>query len=126
MAILAVQVDENGDIPESGPVLVEGPEAVRGMILYTIQCNRGEWPFDLTFGMPWFDEVFGRFFGEGETVQLLTDVIRGVPGVESVLPTAVQITRETAPRRAVITISDARYSGTRVAGTNITIPLESQ
>lgn len=80
---------QNGDL-----VLVsDGDEVAQcaGIRLLTIQ---GEWFFDYTKGLPWFDNLLTTTTSYEQKVQLIKKAIRETPGVNRILTFSFGIDRE--------------------------------
>ena len=131
--MLRVYLDADNDLPPGGPRLCGGPGAIdvinasgvverqnsalasAGVALQAVfGTQAGEWPYNLTFGTPWRDEVFGKYFDSTTTAQIVASVANTVPDIEPV--TSNQITIDTLTqadaRQVNITIDSVQVGNT--------------
>ena len=78
--------DSTGDIvlTQNGPVMIDGPAEMMQRIWFTMTTNLGEWVLNPESG---FDrmEILGRkLLNDNEVVDLVTEAITQVEGVESI------------------------------------------
>lgn len=123
--MLRVYLDSDNDLPPGGPRLCGGPGVVdiidadgrsqridsrlasAGVALQAVfGTQAGEWPFNLTFGMPWRQEVFGKYFDANATAQIIASTANTVPDIEPVASDAITIdtTTQADQRQVDITI----------------------
>jgi hypothetical protein len=104
--VLRVILDENNDIPIGGPTLASGVDSAASSLRAEFSTQTGEWPFDKTFGCPWRNAIFGKFFDSASTTSIIAAVANKTPDIAAV--TANQITLDTvtnaAARQVDITI----------------------
>lgn len=111
---LALALTEDGDLDvRNGPRLVRGADAARGALYYrfstqagTSRDDPGEWVYDYTYGVPYRQAVFGRYFQTDEIQALLADVASSTTGVGPTSPDKVSLTTNPRTRRAAIRIVD--------------------
>lgn len=104
---MRVQLDENNDLPDGGPVLVTGMDSVATAMQSVFGTQQGEWPFDFTFGCPWRNEILQKYFDPGSTRSIVATIANGlVPEIEPVVGSQVEIdtTTQAADRQVNITI----------------------
>lgn len=108
--MLRVYLDADNDLPPGGPQLCGGPGpfdvinadgvterlnsalASAGVALQAVfGTQAGEWPYDFTFGTPWRQEVFGKYFDATTTAQIMASTANTVPDIEPVASNAITI-----------------------------------
>jgi hypothetical protein len=108
--MLRVYLDHNNDLPPGGPRLCGGPGALdiidedgrsqridsrlasAAVALQAVfGTQAGEWPFNLTFGMRWRQEVFGKYFDANATAQVVAATANTVTDIEPVTSEAITL-----------------------------------
>ena len=89
-------VNADGTVERQSSALVSAGVALQAVF----GTQAGEWPYDFTFGTPWRQEVFGKYFDATTTAQIMANVANTVPDIEPV--TSNDITIDT------LTQADAR------------------
>lgn len=116
--MLRVALDENNDFPPGGPKLVGGVESAGVALQAVFSVQRGEWRYNLLFGMAWRSAVFGKFFNESTTAQMVAATANTIPDITPVTErqVAVDTVTDAAWRQANITINSISLRGTSNAG----------
>ncbi len=83
-------VFENGDL-----ILIDGAERVYQQIKITLLTFLGEWFLDTTFGIPYFEQIFGKV-GRSSTIEnIFRAKISEVPDVTSIPSLTVSLDNAT-------------------------------
>lgn len=111
--MLRVLLDENNDLPAGGPKLVGGEQSAAVALQAVFSVQTGEWPYNLTFGMPWRQAVFGKFFNAATTTSFAAVTANTVPDIVPVGDTQITIdtTTNADARQVDITIDNIALRG---------------
>jgi hypothetical protein len=111
--MLRVLLDENNDLPVGGPRLVGGAESAAVALQAVFSVQAGEWPYNLLFGMPYRQALFGKFFNAATTTSFVAATANTVPDIVPVGDTQITIdtTTNADARQADITINNIGLRG---------------
>lgn len=100
--MLRAILDDNNDFDEEGPRLGDGLPSARTALQAVFGTQQGEWGYNKTFGCPWRNGVFGKYFDAGSTLSIIASTANSIreivpfPDIEPV--TAAQISLDTTTR----------------------------
>jgi hypothetical protein len=111
--VLRVILDEDNDIPNGGPGLGQGIDSVASALRAEFSTQTGEWPYDKTFGCPYRNAIFGKFFSPGTTASIAAAVANKTPDIEPVTANQISVdsTTNAAARQVDITIDNVIVDG---------------
>jgi len=118
MTIRAYKIDEDtGDLVfvAGRPQLVEGAEAIAQSIRYNLRLIKGEWPFDVSQGVDYFDVVNVKGTSRNAVEAEFTNAIESTRGVVSI--DEIQFVYDNAGRALSVTYKATVDSGKLISET---------
>lgn len=104
---MTLALTESGDLDLRGglgPVVVSGAEACRSFLLAIFYTQAGAWPFNRSFGVPYQDEILGKYFDDVAAAAIYADAASNAPGVATVPSSSVTFVVDTRTRQLSATI----------------------
>lgn len=96
--------DWKGDFEVEGDiVLSDGDDAYAERVCMRVGVNEGEWPYDLTFGLPWFTRILGASPTTGAFRSFFAQAIQADP--ETLTVGEVQVSQPNEDRKSTLTTS---------------------